>query len=179
MMRHALFASIVAGLTSLAGCSAAPPPPEGAKATQGAALGPATDPAIPGEWRDIDALPQGARFRIGSRAMTGSDVVAIADDGTVASYSGELGIFEARRDGKVRLVPTSDCRPTVLRYVENDLLGICGQKTFRRRGRAVEVKPVPCDGTQIVLSTNGAWLACADVIEKTTIVVMLLASGET
>lgn len=88
--------------------------------------------ATSGAWFDIDALPPGALFRLGTNTRHGDQVAAIADDGRIATFIAALGLVEIGPDWRVRRVPRgASCRPRALRYVDGGLLAACDSEVIR------------------------------------------------
>lgn len=134
--------------------------------------------AIGEGWFDVDQLPAGAMSRLGSRALLGESAIAIADDGTVATYHRDLGVVEYRLDGKARVLDLPGCQPSVLRYVGGVLHGICHKRRFRGHAGNIEVFEAGCAGDLVALSPDTSSLACADTDTDTdTTVVAVHTAG--
>lgn len=134
-----------------------------------------------GEWRDADALPPGATYRIGTHQMLGWQS-AVADDGTIAAGHGAR-VVEIRLDGKVRDLPMEPCDLRALRYVGDMLVGVCGDTIFRRSPRGMETFPLACQTASPVhaISPSGTWFVCGEpsVEDRLTLVLYDVKRGRT
>lgn len=87
-------------------------------------------------------------------------MLAIADDGTVATEYSGLGLVEIRADAKYRIVDP-ECRPESLRYAGNSLFAVCGRNLRRWDSTGVTDLLTECDGTcDPVFSPRGERFAC-------------------
>ena len=80
--------------------------------------------ALAGVWVDPDALPAGARVRLGTKAFRRGDGLAVADDGRVATLDRDFNaLIELRPSSEVRRTKIPEgARCQELRYVGARLL---------------------------------------------------------
>lgn len=158
-------------------------PPMPASVTPAIALerpAPAAPETAPSNWKSFDEVPPGASFRLGSRAWQGEGVLAISDEGTIATVHRGLGLVEIRADGMFRVVDAR-LNPLALRYVGGALIGASYESVQRWEGTAVTKLPFKCSSSRpVAISARGERLACFsnDADQHETIEVLDLTTSK-
>gem|GEM_PF-2383617 len=134
--------------------------------------------ALAGVWVDPDALPAGARVRLGTKAFQRGDGLAVADDGRVATLDRDFNaLVETRPSSDVRRTKIPEgARCQELRYVGARLL--CLQQSPPARvwaeGGRARVEPLPCEKGVVTGSHDATWFACVDDNREGAVVVTVI-----